>query len=675
MLEAMQSALTGLLQIQHLSYMLLGVLVGLMIGFLPGLGGISGMSLLIPFVYGMDQVSAIAMLIGMIAVIPTGDTFTSILMGIPGSSASQATVMDGFPLAKKGQAARALSAAFSASMLGGIFGALLLSVFVIVAKPIILTFTSAELFMLALLGLSMVGVLSGNSIVRGVGACGLGAMFGAIGAAPATGENRFDLDIAYLADGVPLVVIGLGLFAIPELADLIRRHRPIATERNEMGSGWGQGIRDTLKHWGLVLRSSSIGTIVGALPGLGGSVVDWITYGITVQSAKDKSQFGKGDIRGVIAPESANNALQGGALMPTLLFGIPGSGSMAVFMGGMVLLGIQSGPNMVTTDLNVTYTIAWTLALASILGSLICFFFAHPISRLTFIPFNLVAPFMVMIICFAAFQTRRNLMDLLLLVLIGVLGILLRRFGWSRPAFLIGFVLAEPIENYLYQALQFNGWAFLTRPGVLVIAALIVISVWAGTRVKTGESAALLTGAPDETQGQAAERPSQAPPSSAERAPQLLFAFLLLAIFVYGAVSSYDLSFLGAVFPMSTSLLMIAFVSYAIWKMTRPDAAGAVFFDQVAIDRAAGDDDGQSVWRSAFWFVLMFGLTALLGFILALAIFVFAFLRSRAELSLIKTLIYCAVCVGFMMYLGHMLTLDFPAGLLQRWVELPWPLR
>jgi putative tricarboxylic transport membrane protein len=690
MLEAMQSALVGLLQIQHLSYMLLGVLVGLTIGFLPGLGGISGMSLLIPFVYGMDQVSAIAMLIGMIAVIPTGDTFTSILMGIPGSSASQATVVDGFPLAKRGQAARALSAAFSASMLGGIFGALLLSLFVVVAKPVILTFTSAELFMLAILGLSMVGVLSGNSIVRGVGACGLGAMFGAIGAAPATGENRFDLGIAYLADGIPLVIIGLGMFAIPELADLIRRHRPIA-ERNEMGSGWGQGIRDTLKHWTLVLRSSTIGTIVGALPGLGGSVVDWITYGITVQTAKDKSQFGKGDIRGVIAPEAANNALQGGALMPTLLFGIPGSGSMAVFLGGMVLLGIQSGPNMVTTDLNVTYTIAWTLAIASILGSLICFFFAYPISRLTFIPFNLVAPFMVMIICFAAFQTRRNLMDLLLLVLVGVLGILLRRFGWSRPAFLIGFVLAEPIENYLYQALQFNGWAFLTRPGVLIIMALIVISVWAGTRVKASEQGVLaaasgggsgsvpvasdpVTGSSGAGLRPAAEAPPQIP-SGSERLPQLLFALLLLAIFAYGAASSYGLSFLGAVFPMSTSLLMITFVGYAVWKILRPGASKSALFDQVMTDRASGEDDGRGIWRSAFWFVLLMVMTALFGFILALAIFVIAFLRLRAELSIAKTLIYCATCVIFMMFLGHMLTLDFPAGLLQSMVELPWPLR
>lgn len=691
MLEAMQEALVGLLQFQHLSYMLLGVLVGLTIGFLPGLGGISGMSLLIPFVYGMDQVSAIAMLIGMIAVIPTGDTFTSILMGIPGSSASQATVMDGFPMAKRGQAARALSAAFSASMLGGVFGALLLSVFVVIAKPIILTFTSAELFMLAILGLSMVGVLSGNSIVRGVGACGLGAMFGAIGAAPATGENRFDLGIAYLSDGIPLVIIGLGMFAIPELADLIRKHRPIA-ERNEMGSGWGQGIRDTLRHWTIVLRSSSLGTLIGALPGLGGSVVDWITYGITVQTAKDKSQFGKGDIRGVIAPEAANNALQGGALMPTLLFGIPGSGSMAVFLGGMVLLGIQAGPNMVTTDLNVTYTIAWTLALASILGSMICFFFAYPISRLTFIPFNLVAPFMVMIICFAAFQTRRNLMDLLLLVLIGVLGILMRRFGWSRPAFLIGFVLAEPIENYLYQALQFNGWAFVTRPGVLIIMALIVISVWAGTRVKASEQGVMSAGAPGGEAGaapttgdSATASPAEGPrpssralphiPSGTERLPQLLFALLLLTIFAYGAASSYGLSFLGAVFPMSTSLLMIGFLGYAIWKILRPGHSTSALFDQVMIDRASGEDAGRSIWRSAFWFVFLFAMTALLGFVLALAIFMIAFLRLKAGLAWYKALIYCSACVIFMMVLGHMLTLDFPAGLLQSMVDLPWPLR
>ena len=401
MLETMHSAFLGLMNAQHLSYMLLGIVVGLGVGILPGLGGIAGMSLLMPFVYGMDPVSAIALLIGMVAVIPTGDTFTSVLMGIPGSSASQATVLDGYPLAKKGQAARALSAAFSASLMGGVFGAVVLTGFVLVAKPLILLFSTAELFMFAVLGLSVVGVLAGASIVRGVAACGLGIMFGAIGAAPATGESRFDLNLDYMQDGIPLALMGLGLFAIPELADLIRRQSSIASG-STLGSGWLQGVKDTFRHWFLVLRCSTLGTIIGAIPGLGGGVVDWIAYGHVVQTTKDASQFGKGDIRGVIAPESANNALQGGALMPTLLFGIPGSGSMAVFLGGMVLLGMQPGPSMVTTDLGLTYTIAWTLAIASIVGAFICFLLAAPISRLTFVPFNLIAPAMIMLICFAA---------------------------------------------------------------------------------------------------------------------------------------------------------------------------------------------------------------------------------------------------------------------------------
>ena len=676
MIEAMQSALFGLLQVQHLTYMLLGVLVGLSIGFLPGLGGISGMSLLMPFVYGMDQTSAVAMLIGMIAVIPTGDTFTSILMGIPGSSASQATVVDGYPLARKGQAARALSAAFSASMLGGVFGAVLLTFFVFIAKPIILTFSSAELFMLAVLGLSMVGVLSGNSIVRGLGACGLGAMFGAIGTAPATGENRFDLGIAYLSDGVPLVIVGLGMFALPELAELIRRARPIATS-SDMGSGWLQGVRDTLKHWLLVLRSSTIGTFIGALPGLGGGVVDWITYGITVQTSKDRSQFGKGDIRGVIAPESANNALQGGALMPTLLFGIPGSGSMAVFLGGMALLGIEAGPSMVTTDLNVTYTIAWTLALASVLGALICFLFAHPISRLTFIPFNFIAPFVLMIICFAAFQTRRNLMDLVLLFGIGILGIFMRRFGWSRPAFLIGFVLADPIENYLYQAVQFNGWGFLTRPGVLIIAGLLVVSLIAGMRFKVSDAAPAAPAAQD---GAASTAPAPAAEHGANldlraRLPQLLFALLLILVFVYGIQSSMGLNFIGAIFPVATSTLMLAIVGLGVWRMVRPAGSNSACFDQELADRRAGASDGTSIWPAMSWFAVLFVLTALLGFVLALAMFILAFMRWRARATVLVSLVYCACSIGFMVFLGHMLTLDFPAGLLQQYADLPWPLR
>jgi len=667
----MQSAFLGLMNVHHLSYMLLGVVVGLAVGIMPGLGGIAGMSLLMPFMYGMDSVSAIALLIGMVAVIPTGDTFTSVLMGIPGSSASQATVLDGYPLAKQGQAARALSAAFTSSLLGGVFGAVMLTGFVLVAKPIILLFSTAELFMFALLGLSVVGVLAGGSIVRGVAACGLGIMFGAIGAAPATGESRFDLNLDYLQDGIPLAVMGLGLFAIPEMAELIRRQSSIASG-STMGSGWLQGAKDTFRHWFLVLRCSTLGTFIGAIPGLGGGVVDWIAYGHVVQSNKDTAQFGKGDIRGVIAPESANNALQGGALMPTLLFGIPGSGSMAVFLGGMVLLGIQPGPSMVTTDLGLTYTIAWTLAIASVVGALICFFLAAPISRLTFIPFNLIAPAMIMLICFAAFQARRDLTDLLLLFGLGILGVFLRRFGWPRPAFLIGFVLSGQVETYLYQAVQFNGWGFLTRPGVLIIGALAIASLMMAVRSRVSEDGSVGVGA--QANEQAATTPTGGL-SRAERMPQIVFAVLMLIVFGYGVLSSYPLSFLGAVFPLATSALMLLFTGFIVWRLWSGDTGHSTHYDQELAAKVKGEHDGKSVWPSVAWFALLFGLTTLVGFILSLAIFITGFLVSRTSLGWGRSLVYTVVCIGFMSTVGHYMTLDFPSGLLQRMVELPWPLK
>lgn len=667
----MQSAFLGLMNLHHLGFMLLGVVVGLAVGIMPGLGGIAGMSLLMPFVYGMDPVAAIALLIGMVAVIPTGDTFTSVLMGIPGSSASQATVLDGYPLAKKGQAARALSAAFSASLMGGVFGAVMLTGFVVVARPLILLFSTAELFMFAILGLSVVGVLAGASIVRGVAACGLGIMFGAIGAAPATGESRFDLGIDYLQDGIPLTIIGLGLFAIPELADLIRRQSAIASG-STLGSGWLQGVKDTFRHWFLVLRCSALGTVIGAIPGLGGGVVDWIAYGHVVQSTKGETNFGKGDIRGVIAPESANNALQGGALMPTLLFGIPGSGSMAVFLGGMVLLGMQPGPSMVTTDLGLTYTIAWTLALASVIGAFICFLLAAPISRLTFVPFNLIAPAMIMLICFAAFQARRDMTDLLLLFGLGILGIFLRRFGWPRPAFLIGFVLSGQVEAYLYQAVQFNGWGFVTRPGVLIIGALAIASLLMAVRSRVSEDGSVAVGA------QAAEQAAAAPiggNSRAERMPQIVFSVLLLIVFGYGVASSYPLSFLGSVFPLATSALMLMFTVIIVWKQLRAAPGHSTHYDQEVAAKIKGEHDGKSVWPSVMWFAFLFGLTTLVGFILSLAVFIITFLMARTSLGWPRSLLYAAVCIAFMSTVGHFMTLDFPSGLLQRMVELPWPLK
>ena len=548
MSEALLTALANLATLDHLLHLALGVMLGLAVGAFPGLGGIAGLAILMPFLYGMDTVSALAMLVGMVAVIPTSDTFTSVLMGIPGSSASQATVLDGFPLSQQGHAARALSAAFTASLMGGIVGAVILTLFVQVARPLILTFGSAELFMLALLGLSMVGVLSGASLIKGLAACGLGLIVGSIGGAPATGEFRMTFGIDYLYDGLPLVIMGIGLFAFPEITELLRRNRAISSSRL-LAADWFEGIRDVFRHWFLCLRCAGLGTLIGAIPGLGGTVVDWIAYGHVVQTAKDKSRFGKGDIRGVLAPESANNAKEGGGLVPTLLFGIPGSGAMAVFLGGMVLLGIEAGPAMVSSDLDLTYTIIWSLALANVLGAGSCMLLARPIARLTTIPFNLLAPFMIVVVSFAAYQATRQFMDLVALLAVGVLGVLLRRFGWSRPAFLIGFVLAPQAEGYLNLAVQFYGWEMLARPGVLVILGITVVSVWLGARGQGGRAQGARTGA----DGSGRSLPA------GNVGPQLAFVGGAIAMLLYAVWSSLRLSPLGRIFPLSVAVATLVF--------------------------------------------------------------------------------------------------------------------
>ena len=659
MIETLAAAFATLLTFQHLSYMLLGVAVGLTIGVIPGLGGIAGLSLLMPFLYGMDDISALGMLIGLVAVIPTSDTFSSVLMGIPGSSASQATVLDGFPLAKQGQAARALSAAFVSSLFGGIVGAVILTGFVLIARPLILLFGSAELFMLALFGLSMVAVLAGRSLPKGLAACAIGLLIGSIGGAPATGEFRMIFDFEYLYDGIPLVVIGLGLFAIPEISDLLRKNSAIAGG-HALGAGWFQGVRDWWANLFLSVRCAGIGCMIGAIPGLGGSVVDWIAYGHAVQTSKKDPNFGSGDIRGVIAPESANNAMQGGALLPTMLFGIPGSGSMAIFLGGMVLLGIEPGPSMVGVDLNVTYSIIWSLALANIMGAGICIAMAQPISRLTRIPFQMLAPFMIALICFAAFQATRDLADLVALLAVGLLGILMKRFGWPRPALLIGYVLAPQAETFFYQALQFNGWGFLIRPGVLIIGAMTIASVYFGLRNRV-----------DDTGVDGLDMPT----STGTRTLQLVFAAAMLGVFGLALSDAMQHSFLGAVFPMGVAVVGLVFGLILLIHLARGHSDHPAFFDYELVGDHVGQDGLGWFWSGPAWIGGLVAGTAIFGFYIAMIAFFLAFLRIRAKAPWVKTLVLTAIAAFFILLLAYMLSLNFPSGLLQDMYRLPWPFR
>lgn len=662
-LPALGEAFGLIFSLHHLGYLAAGVVLGLCVGVFPGLGGIAGLSLLLPFLYGMDPISGLAMMVGLVAVIPTSDTFSSVLMGIPGSSSSQATVLDGFPLSKRGEAARALAAAFTSSLFGGLFGALILTFFVLLARPLILTFRTPELLMLTILGLSMVGALAGRSLLKGLVAAGLGLVVGTIGEAPAQGTPRMDFGSWYLQDGLQLVIVGLGIFAVPEIIALLRQDRSIS-KSGTLGAGFLDGVKDWWRNKGLSLRCASLGTVIGVIPGLGGSVVDWIAYGHAVQTTKDRSKFGQGEIRGIIAPESSNNAKEGGGLVPTLLFGIPGSGSMAVFLGGMILLGLEAGPSMISTELDTTYTIVWSLALANVVGAGLCVFLSGQIARLTTIPFPILAPFLFMMISFAAFQSKQTLWDLGALLAIGVLGILMRRFDWPRPAFLIGFVLAGQAEVYTYQAVQFGMrkgfWEYFATPTVGILLIITVVSVWLGAR----QSAQIMEAQEDD------EKTS--PP--ANKVPPLMFAgaiALFLGVAVYSSLTIDVL--IDKVFPVAVSVFTFAAALLVFLQMMRapPDASQITDLEQTGEDATAP----HSLWSMLAWLVGLITLTALIGFVLALALFFILFLKMRAGRSWPKVAALTAAGLGVMLALAWTLNRDFPAGYLQSFIELPWPLK
>ena len=669
-LPALTDAFGLILQPAVLIYLGLGVVMGLAIGVFPGLGGIAGLSLVLPFMFGMDTVSGLALMIGLVAVVPTSDTFASVLMGIPGSSASQATVLDGFPMAKRGEAARALSAAFASSLFGGLVGATFLTFFILIARPIVLAFALPEMLMITILGLSMVAILAGRIPMKGLAAAGLGLMVGTIGEADAGGSLRMaSYDIPYLTDGLKLVIVGLGIFAVPEIVALLRHDRSISGS-STLGAGWMDGVKDWWRNRWLSIRCSLIGVVVGVIPGLGGSVVDWIAYGHTVQTTKDKSDFGKGEVRGVIGPESSNNAKEGGGLVPTLIFGIPGSGSMAIFMGAVALLGsgdLEVGPQMLSAEyLDITYTIVWLLALANVLGTILCIGLSGPIARLTTIRFTLLAPFVFMLISFAAFQSGQNLADLVALFTIGLLGIFLRRFDWSRPAFLIGFVLSNPAETFANQAYQVTrfkfrvgfevGIEYLFGPIVIVLIIITVVSIILGIR-----QAKMIMSEGDVQTG-------------TKRAP---LVFLLLVTAYFG-ISFFDASLISdrlitdKIFPLLISGIGLVCCAVLLIAMLRRPQTDIIFADRESSDEDAGAAHG--LWPTLAWFGFLLVLTSVVGFILALTVFLLSFMRGRAGLSWSQSAIYMAGGVVFMCAMAWILNRDFPPGLLQSWFDLPWPL-
>ena len=400
------------------------------------------------------------------------------LFGVPGTVGAAATIMDGHPLAKKGQAGRAFGAAYMSSLLGGIAGAFLLAISFPILRPIILYLGSPELLAICVFGLSMVAALSGKAPLKGMAAAGLGLLVAMIGSDPQTGTLRWTFESLYLWDGIPLVPITLGIFAIPELADLAIARLSIASGAPvDARVGQLAGIRDALRHWWLVLRCSWLGASLGAVPGIGSAVIDWIAYGHALKTEKNVENFGQGDIRGVIAPESSNNAKEGCALVPTLAFGVPGSASMAILLGAFMMHGLVPGPRMLDEHLDVTYSIVWSIALANLLGAGLCLAFSNQLAKVASVRVGILLPLVLAIIFMGAFQGSRQWGDLYVLLGFGAFGWIMKRLDWPRPPLILGVVLGGVVERYLFISIGRYQWTWIARPVVIIFFAVALFSV------------------------------------------------------------------------------------------------------------------------------------------------------------------------------------------------------
>jgi putative tricarboxylic transport membrane protein len=476
--DAVLVGLAESVQPLHLVILAGGVLAGLIVGVIPGIGGLFGLAMLIPLTYHLDPYTAFALLLGMASVTATADTIPAILFGVPGGVGAVATVLDGHAMAKNGEAARAFGAAYTASLIGGIFGAVVLALSIPIMRPLVLLLTTPDFFAICALGLSMVAMLAGSQPLKGLAAAMLGMLLSFIGIEDHAGYNRWTFGQVYFWEGLPLVVVFLGLFGLPELASLFTRGSVQGGSAVPTLSGMARGMRDTLRDWPLVLRCSGIGSLLGAIPGIGVVVIDWIAYGHAARHPGNGPAFGQGNVRGVIGPESANNAKEGGSLIPTIAFGVPGSASMSILLGAFIVQGLVPGPDMLGKNASVTVSMVISIAIANILGAAICLFLTRPLATIAGVPAAILVPVVTTLMVVAAFQTNMSVLDFIVLLGIGLLGMAMNELNWPRSAFALGFVLGPSLERYFFLSYQIWGWNWLEQPVVLTILGIGVVTIW-----------------------------------------------------------------------------------------------------------------------------------------------------------------------------------------------------
>ncbi|MFQ5849624.1 MAG: tripartite tricarboxylate transporter permease [Candidatus Binatia bacterium] len=490
MWEAFIQALGQLSQPGNLLILTLGSLAGVILGALPGLF-LAGLTIGMTFTFGWDPGSAMFLMAGMMGSVSEGGSVPAILLNIPGEAPNAATCFDGHPMARQGQAGRAAGLAAASSFLGAMIGLVFLMLLLPFVKKIVLAFGPPEFFMLVVFGLLTVAYAARGNMLKGLVSAGIGVLISLIGFSPVHGVLRFNLGSDnYLWDGIPLVPFFIGLFAIAELVNHILRGETIAAggQRIKVGVfGAFAGLSEVFQYKATLFRSSAIGILAGLIPGIGGVLANFLSYSMAVQFSKHRERFGSGNPEGVIASEASNDAKDGGALLPTIIFGIPGSAGMAVLLGAFILHGLQPGFFFVREHMDIVFVLIIGLVISNFLASLMAMMGADILSRVTTLRIGYVVPVAFLLAIGGAYAARENVWDVGMAVLAGIFGFVLTRYGYSIVTLVIGFLLGVRAELSFVQSLQISAGTyaiFFTRPVtvVLMVLCLVILTLPALTR-------------------------------------------------------------------------------------------------------------------------------------------------------------------------------------------------
>ena len=464
-----------------LGIVLIGTLGGVIVGAMPGLSSTMATALLLPFTLTMEPVPALALLSALYCAGTFGGSITAILVNAPGAPPAAATAFDGYPLAQQGRAGQALGMAAMASVIGGVFSVIVLIVAAPLLSRVAYTFGPPEYFALAIFGLSMLASISSESSLKNLIGGAFGVLLATIGMDFTTGVERFTFGYWELSEGIHFIPVMIGLFAGCEFL----------TQAGKLGGKKVRALLDAVKLptredfricAGTIARSCGIGAFIGLLPAEGGTVAALIGYNEAKRWAKDKSRFGKGDIRGIAGPEAANNAATGAAMVPTLVLGIPGSATTAIILGAMLVHGIRPGPHLFTETPMLLYAIFMAMLLANFAFAAFGFLGAKLFARVTLIPIEFLWPSVFILACIGAYALAQSMLDVWVMVIAGLLGFVLKRYGFSAAPIIMGLILGELVESSLKQSLIIldNEWLqFLDRPIVVTFLLLTAASfIW-----------------------------------------------------------------------------------------------------------------------------------------------------------------------------------------------------